>query len=86
MNFRESHWRTLLKTFSWRFLAMSGTFLLVYIMTGETVLAASISSLEFLFKLVAYYAHERLWDRVHVGKQPQDQLETEVQPQSLSQT
>lgn len=84
MKFHDSHLRTLLKTFSWRFLAMSGTFLLVFIMTGETVLAASISSLEFIFKLLAYYAHERLWDRVHVGKE--SAMQPETQPESLTQT
>lgn len=86
MKIRESHWRTLLKTFSWRFLAMSGTFLLVYLMTGETVLAASISSLEFLFKLVAYYAHERLWERVHIGKKFDTTPESETQSEALTQT
>jgi len=39
---KESHFRSVLKTLSWRIVATTTTFLLVYMFTGKAVLSASI--------------------------------------------
>ena len=62
----ESVLRSLLKSFSWRIIAISDTILIVLLVTcilGDCSLknALTIGFLEFLIKLVAYFVHERIW-------------------------
>ena len=63
---KESLLRSLLKSFSWRIIAISDTILTVLLITcvfGDCSLknALTIGFLEFLIKLVAYFVHERIW-------------------------
>ncbi len=64
----ESHYRSIAKTFSWRLLATSVTFMVAWIFTGRFDLAAEIGVADSLIKLLVYYSHERLWIRVKFGK------------------
>ena len=62
----ESVLRSLLKSFSWRIIAISDTILIVLLITcvfGDCSLknALTIGFLEFLIKLVTYFVHERIW-------------------------
>ena len=66
--YRESRIRTILKTVSWRILATFTTALLVWLFTHEVGLAAAVGGLEAISKLVLYYAHERAWDHVKLGR------------------
>ena len=61
----DSNRKSLLKTFSWRFLAAATTFATSWVVTGSAVLGAGIAAIEFWAKLVLYYAHERVWARFH---------------------
>lgn len=65
----ESHIRTIMKTFSWRFIATLITFTVAWIVTKELMLAAEIGIADTLIKLGAYYFHERTWIRINFGKQ-----------------
>jgi len=65
----ESHFRSIIKTFSWRFFATLITFSIAWILTGRITLAAEIGVADTLLKLGAYYSHERLWNRLDFGKQ-----------------
>jgi uncharacterized membrane protein len=65
----ESHLRSILKGVTWRILATSDTILVVLAITcfyGECTLknAIEIGLIEFVLKLVIYYIHERLWQKV----------------------
>jgi uncharacterized membrane protein len=65
----ESHARSILKGISWRVFATTDTILVVLAVTclyGECSLenALKIGLSEFLIKLLVYYAHERLWQRL----------------------
>ena len=64
---RESHIRSVVKAFSWRFLATSTTFIIVYFVTGELAFATSIASVEVVAKMVLYYFHERAWQMLPPG-------------------
>ena len=64
----ESHYRTIAKAFSWRFVATVVTFFVAWIITGKLTLAAEIGLADSLIKLGAYYFHERAWMRVKFGK------------------
>ena len=59
--YRESHLRSIVKAFSWRFVSTCTTFAIVYIVTGELSLATSIAGVEVVIKMILYYFHERAW-------------------------
>ncbi|MFT5927663.1 MAG: putative membrane protein [Candidatus Azotimanducaceae bacterium] len=44
---KESHFRSILKAFSWRIIATLTTALIAYFVTGEIVTAVAIGSIEF---------------------------------------
>ena len=62
-----SHSTSVVKAFTWRFIATSITTILVFLMTPENAvispakLAASVGVLDVITKLIAYYFHERGW-------------------------
>lgn len=69
----ESVLRSLLKSFSWRIIAVSDTILTVLLITcvfGDCSLknALTIGFLEFLIKLVTYFVHERIWLSIQFEK------------------
>ena len=53
--------RHLAKTFTWRILAITDTFLIAWIITGKIDWAAVKAGIEVLTKMILYYWHERLW-------------------------
>lgn len=59
--------RSLLKTVSWRGVAMVDTLLIGYFVTGSWLWAGSIATLEILTKMFLYYLHERAWAHVSWG-------------------
>jgi adenylylsulfate kinase len=63
----ETRTRSVTKAVTWRFLASATTFSLVWIFTGELTLAASVSVLEIILKMVIYYGHERAWNAIQWG-------------------
>ena len=65
--YRESHVRSIVKAFSWRFVSTCTTFGIVYIVTGELSLATSIAGVEVVIKMILYYFHERAWQLLPRG-------------------
>jgi len=63
----ETHKRSIAKTISFRILATIITIILVLIFTGNIALASVIGIVEMITKLIAYYLHERLWDKIAWG-------------------
>lgn len=66
---KESHLRSILKGVTWRIIATTDTILVVLVITcfyGECTLknAIEIGLIEFVLKLIIYYIHERLWQKV----------------------
>ena len=64
----ESHSRSIMKAVSWRVIATAITFAISWILTGEVTLAAEIGIADTLLKFGTYYGHERLWNRLSVGR------------------
>jgi uncharacterized membrane protein len=65
----ESKLRSLIKSFTWRLVAITDTILVVMAVTcfhGNCSLedALAIGAWEFGFKFAVYYAHERIWQRI----------------------
>ncbi len=64
----SSRSRHIMKTFTWRIIATTTTFLISFILTGSIEIGASIAGVEFFAKMALYYFHERVWYRVDVGE------------------
>lgn len=64
----ETHLRSALKAFSWRFLATFITAGIVWALTGEGAFAMKVGLLDTLLKLLIYFVHERVWLRIPLGK------------------
>ena len=71
--FKESKFRSVIKSVSWRFCATLTTVTLVLIFTGEADIAFTVGGLEIILKMLIYFFHERGWDKIKWGKQ-------EIQP------
>jgi len=61
--------KTLLKSISWRILASIATFIVAgVILKGFDSVALAIVGVESVTKFILYYAHERIWLRLPLGK------------------
>jgi len=60
--------RAVVKALTWRAIATATTMMLVYVFTGEITLAAGIGALDISIKLILYYGHERIWNRIRWGR------------------
>jgi len=61
---KDSHYKSLLKTASWRVTGSLDTFFLSWIITGAATLAFSIAFVELFTKIALYWAHERIWLKI----------------------
>ncbi|MBI2428877.1 MAG: DUF2061 domain-containing protein [Ignavibacteriales bacterium] len=56
--------RSLLKAISYRLLGTLATVLITFALTQEIALSLSIGAFELVGKIVLFYLHERLWDKI----------------------
>jgi uncharacterized membrane protein len=66
MNVTKS--RSFVKALTWRTTGTLDTFLISLLITKKPFIAASIASVEVLTKIVLYYFHERIWNKVKWGR------------------
>ena len=64
----EKPLRSILKALSWRVVGTLDTLVVSYVLTGELAVATSIASVDFLTKLILYFFHERIWNKIKWGK------------------
>jgi uncharacterized membrane protein len=64
----ESHARAIAKTLSYRTLGIAVTGAVALVVTGRLEAAATIGAADALVKLGVYYAHERAWNRIALGR------------------
>ncbi|MCK9373861.1 MAG: DUF2061 domain-containing protein [Sulfuricurvum sp.] len=64
----EKHYRSVIKTLSWRTVGTIDTMIISYFITGNLVMAVSIGSIEVITKMVLYYFHERAWNATNFGR------------------
>lgn len=65
---RDSHKRSLVKGFTWRFLGTLDTTLISWAVTGNPLKALSIGGIEVFTKVILYYFHERIWQNIRWGR------------------
>lgn len=72
----EKHYRSLIKAISWRITGTLDTILVSWLITRKFTVALSIGGVEVFTKILLYYFHERVWNRLSFGrkKQPEYQI------------
>ncbi len=65
---REKHYRSLIKAFSWRLTGTVDTVIISFLVTGKVKWALSIGFVELFTKVFLYYVHERIWNKISLGK------------------
>lgn len=65
---KESRPRSVVKTITFRVCATIGTILIVFAFTGRFLLSLGVGAVETVLKLILYYVHERVWDKIRWGK------------------
>jgi uncharacterized membrane protein len=60
--------RSLAKAVSWRITGSVDTIMLSWFFTGNLTTAAAIGLTEVVTKMVLYYLHERVWNRIGLGR------------------
>ena len=71
----ETHLRSITKAITWRTGGTVVTFAVAWILTRRFELAAQIGILDTLVKIGAFYAHERVWNRLNFGKKKPPEYE-----------
>lgn len=66
---RDRAYRSVIKAVSWRLAGTLDTVLVSLIVTRRIELAVSIGFVELFTKILLYYLHERLWDRIPFGRE-----------------
>lgn len=64
-----SHARSLAKAISWRFFGNLISFIIIYGLTHNGKLALAVSAIELVVKIVLYYYHERVWNKIKWGRE-----------------
>lgn len=57
----DSHLRSFIKGFSWRISGTLVSILVSYLFIRKLDIALKIGALEFVSKILLFYAHERIW-------------------------
>jgi uncharacterized membrane protein len=65
----ESHLRSILKGLTWRIGGTTVTILVAWLFTGSINIAAKIGLIETVLKISVFYIHERVWNRINIGKE-----------------
>ena len=70
----DSHKRSIVKAFSYRFMGLILTTSVAWFFTGKPMVAFGIALFDGALKFFAYYLHERVWNNIEFGrkKAPED--------------
>lgn len=65
--------RSFVKSWTYRFFGTLTSFIVVYAITGKGSLATLVAFWETILKVIVYYWHERVWNKIQWGRE-QDKL------------
>ena len=65
---KDKKWRSAAKALSWRLTGTADTILISWLITHKLHIAISIGFVELFTKLALYYFHERIWERIKIGR------------------
>jgi uncharacterized membrane protein len=66
----DHHWRSILKAVSYRITGTITTILISWAITRKLQFALSIGFADVLIKIFVYYLHERIWNKIKIGRKP----------------
>ena len=75
--------RSGIKAVTWRIVATLTTMSIVYVFTGKVDLMMEVGIFDVLLKLVLYFVHERVWDRVSLGRSVKEEMKYDLVFNSL---
>lgn len=64
----DHHVRSVVKATSYRIFGTLSTVLISWVITRQWKFAVTIGFFEFFGKIIVYYLHERLWNRIEYGR------------------
>ncbi len=64
----EKAYRSIVKSLSWRLSGTLYTVVVFYIVTGKVDQAFAIGGVEIILKMFLYYFHERVWNKIKLGR------------------
>lgn len=64
----EKHTRTVAKAICWRAVATLTTMTIVFLFTRRFILTLGVGFAEVITKMIFYYLHERIWNKISWGK------------------
>ncbi|NIO20995.1 MAG: DUF2061 domain-containing protein [Candidatus Aenigmarchaeota archaeon] len=67
MVMKETKKRSLAKTITWRALGTTTILIITYLVTGDIWEAGLVSLIAMEAKVVLYFIHERIWNKVKWG-------------------
>ncbi len=67
--YKETNLRSIAKGVSWRVVATTTTIIIVYVFFGRLDLAIAAGVIETILKVALYWLHEKVWQRIHWGKE-----------------
>jgi uncharacterized membrane protein len=67
-NFKENLTRSVTKTVTYRVIILILDFTVIYLLTGRYDIAFGFMLLSNFYTSIAYFLHERIWDRISWGK------------------
>ncbi len=65
----EKPLRSIAKAISWRIVGTTDTIFISWLLTGEIKTAVAIGSVEVISKMILYFGHERIWNKITLGKE-----------------
>ncbi|WP_445114910.1 DUF2061 domain-containing protein [Acinetobacter sp. WZC-1] len=71
--FFNNNQRTLKKTFSYYIMHITVAMLVAYAVTGNFWMAITLSLIEPTVQAIAFFFHEKVWNRTESGAQPMNQ-------------
>ena len=72
MQNRASAKRSLVKAVTYRSIIVCLDFLVIYLLTGKVATAAGFMIVSNIYTTIAYFLHERAWDGIKWGTEPQN--------------
>ena len=74
----EKSYRSLIKSITYRITGSLYTTLISYLFTDNLKIAASIGGVEVLTKIFIYYLHERIWNKINLGREKKSDIEYNI--------
>jgi len=65
---KDTTWRSVVKTLSWRITGSGATFLIAWFIAGNFAMASTIAMIQLVANTVLYFVHERIWNQVRWGR------------------